>query len=467
MKRKLKFDEALPAFADLVADRWGPNALRKNLFLRDASGRLTLVLLDESVAPLDVGRLATEAGELLAPYTDPDGFAVATPDELYDESLRDLSAAAQVTVNGRKFQGNVSLVDRRVVGADWLRSPAKPPSSGPVRIAFASIKGGVGRSTALCVAAAHLAGKGKRVLAIDMDLEAPGLGNMLLPSDTLPRFGLLDYLVESSMQDLDDEFIEDMLGGSWIGGGRGKVTVVPALGQASLLHPHNVLAKLARAYLAGPSLDGTVRTFTDSVAALVERLSEGNRFDAILIDARAGLHETTAAAVVGLGAELFFFGIDQPQTYAGYELLLAHLAQLPSTPDNDWRDRLTFVHAKADPSSDESRQRFGEAFEELFQKYLWPTSPDMSEEVGGIEFVADEFETDWETVFAADLDSVLRPAVDLIEVPYSQLYSYFDPTRNSALLEPAIYELEFREFLSMIDELVETNIAAHAETDGI
>lgn len=467
MRGKMKFDEALPAFADLVAKRWGADALRQNLFLRDASGRLTFVLLEESVAPTAQQELSTEAAELLAPYVDPDGFAIATPAELYDESLRDPSGVTQAIVRGSEFQGSVSLVDRRVVGADWLRSPVKPPSTGPVRIAFASIKGGVGRSTALCVAAAHLAAKGRRVLAIDMDLEAPGLGNMLLPADTLPRFGLLDYLVESSMQELDDEFVEDMLGASWIGGGRGKVTVVPALGEVSLSYPENVLAKIARAYLAGPEVDGTVRTFADSVAALVDRLSQGNRFDAILIDARAGLHETTAAAVVGLGAELFFFGIDQPQTYAGYELLLAHLAQLPVAADNDWKDRLTFVHAKADPSSDESRNRFGESLSELFQRYLWPASPDLSDESVAIEFLADEFETDWGTVFAADIDSVLRPAVDLIEVPYSQLYSYFDPTRNSALLDPTFYELEFREFLAAIDDLVETNIGAHAEDDGI
>src|SRR4051812_16178325 len=42
-------------------------------------------------------------------------------------------------------------------------------------ITFYSFKGGVGRSMALANIAVQLARRGKRVLAVDWDLEAPGL----------------------------------------------------------------------------------------------------------------------------------------------------------------------------------------------------------------------------------------------------------------------------------------------------
>ena len=206
---------------------WGDAALHNNLFLRDASGRLTFVLFHDAHSADERSRLAAAAAAELASYVDGEGFPVATPDELFDDSLKDRSGATRLTLGHPLFTGSVFLVDRRMVGGDWLRSLQKLSISGPARFVFASLKGGVRRFTALCVLAAHLAARGHRVLAIDMDLEAPGLGSLLLPDGTLPRFGLLDYLVESEAGNpLDDQFFADIPGPSWLGGGKGRVDVI-------------------------------------------------------------------------------------------------------------------------------------------------------------------------------------------------------------------------------------------------
>jgi hypothetical protein len=196
MKPAIRFDDSLPVFAGLVQSTWGEQAVQNNLFLRDASGRLTFVLLEEGRSKADQESLASKAVLELGSYVDDAGFSVATPDELFDEGLKTRAGVIVVQLNDDRFRGKVNFIDRRMVGADWLRRPqsSAPP---PARLVFSSIKGGVGRSTALCVVAAHLAANGRRVLAIDMDLEAPGLGNLLLSDNTLPEFGLLDYLVES------------------------------------------------------------------------------------------------------------------------------------------------------------------------------------------------------------------------------------------------------------------------------
>ena len=169
------------------------------------------MILDSEHSQDDRTSLASKAVQALGPYVDRDGFAVATPDELFDDSIKTLVSAQKLPLQHARFVGDVYLVDRRVVGADWLRSPARS-SAPPTHIVFASLKGGVGRSTALCVLAAHLAARGRRVLAIDMDLEAPGLGNMLLPGKTLPEFGLLDWLVERGVGPIDDQFCVEMVG---------------------------------------------------------------------------------------------------------------------------------------------------------------------------------------------------------------------------------------------------------------
>ncbi|MBK9032247.1 MAG: P-loop NTPase [Myxococcales bacterium] len=45
----------------------------------------------------------------------------------------------------------------------------------PIVATFYSLRGGVGRSTALAYTAHILASRGKRVVCVDLDLEAPGL----------------------------------------------------------------------------------------------------------------------------------------------------------------------------------------------------------------------------------------------------------------------------------------------------
>ena len=59
---------------------------------------------------------------------------------------------------------------------------------------FYSFKGGVGRSMALANAAVELAQRGRRVLAVDFDLEAPGLDtfDILRPRDEVP--GIIDFV---------------------------------------------------------------------------------------------------------------------------------------------------------------------------------------------------------------------------------------------------------------------------------
>ena len=463
MNTSIRFDNALPVFAALVLHEWGESAITENIFLRDVTGRLTFVVLNEKYSTEERTILATKVTEALGRYVDGDGFSVATPDELFDDRLKKLAKARKIHLESSNFSGDVFLVDRRMVGADWLRDVA-PTAAPPLRLVFASIKGGVGRSTALCVLAAHLASQGRRVLAIDMDIEAPGLGNMLLPGETLPEFGLLDYLVEQGLGPIDDQFYADMVGSSWLGGGRGRVDVVPAIGKRSLTHPANVLAKIARAYLDGGKSDGVdgfdmePPSFMDHMRALIDRLGDPQRYDIILIDARAGMHETTATAVVGLGAEVLFFGLDQPQTFSGYELLFAHLATLPVAPDDDWRSRLQFIQAKA-PESSAQREIFSQSMETLLRKYLWPAAPSVMEQKN-IEHLKDAFEVEW----SDDAQSEILPMDD--DIPVSILailddkrYSLFDPlTDRDSLLERA-YTATFGDLLdeatAMIDAFVE------------
>ena len=81
---------------------------------------------------------------------------------------------------------------------DQTRVKAENKNPPPPFITFYSFKGGVGRSMALINAACILAGHGRRVLAIDLDLEAPGISYLLLREKpaSKPAKGFVDFIFD-------------------------------------------------------------------------------------------------------------------------------------------------------------------------------------------------------------------------------------------------------------------------------
>ena len=446
----LSFDTALPAFVRLVGKYAGDDAVTSGriLFLRNAFGVLTAVLRDAMCSAIRADN--NEAARCLAPYVEPE-MVTATPAELYDDSLADIRHAVWETIRGEDGDGPAFawLVDRRIVGADWMVSPL-PPLDGPPVIVFASLKGGVGRSTALSVAAADFASRGMDVLVIDLDLEAPGIGAMLLDQGDCPRFGCLDYLVEGLLDPAASLAPRDLIGISAIVQGRGLVHVVPVVGTMAEKFPQNVTMKLARATLDISGPRGEAQSFLQRVRELVRRLSEERPYSAIFVDARAGLAETTAVAFLGLGADVLLFGVDTPQTFVGYRQLLSHLARfkVDVNPDNDWRRRLRFVHAKASADRDRQAELRDRAFE-IFSDTIYDiedSDPD-GVFVAGVE------------TFNFDLDDPEAPHTAWPILHHGDFLE-FDPIGKPHQLRDDVYAPAFAPFLIKLRELVERGARA-------
>lgn len=376
-----RYDDALPEFAALVGELLGADVVLDHLFLRDAAGRLTLVV-QEPIATDNLAKLREGAAKL-APWVDPDS-PVAEPQDLFDESLLDSRIGLPERIDHRTFHGFVRVVERRIVGQDWLRGPQEPIPSAPPVVVFASHKGGVGRSTALAVTAAALSREGYNLIVIDLDLEAPGLGEMLLKE--APTYGTIDYFVEAGVSEIDDDFLDNLVMPSPLAD-RGLVHVAPAVGATGDANPQNVLGKIARAYVEKVGTDGRVVSFLDQTRELVRRLCERNRYDVVLIDARAGLNEGTAGPMLGLGAEILMFGVDIPQTFSGYHYLLAHLERFrpEKSGDDDWRYSLRMVQAKAQADPRAQAQFRTRAFE-LFSDTLYDAEEGIEEEAFNFDY---------------------------------------------------------------------------------
>ena len=435
----IRFDASLPTFVKILADRFDVDMLSRTAVVRDASGRLSAVL-PESASPDVLEAVEVEIRQRLEGYARPDLVIRDAKAIGAQRLLEEAARVAPLAVEGV----SVHLLDRRFVGPDWLKPPT-PTTTGVPRIVFASLKGGVGRTTALSVVAAHLSRLGRRVLAVDFDLEAPGLGSMLLNESELPPYGTLDYLVENGLSGIDNKFMADVKGGSFLGAEGAAVTVVPAIGKATFDNPGDALSKIARAYMEQPMPDGSVATLSDQFRAMIERFESTGDYDVVLIDARAGLHETTPAAIMGLGAEVLLFGVDQPQTFLGYRLLLAHLSRFPADPEDDWRGRLNFVHAKA-PDNEGALARARERFSTLYDLITPPIQSGGKE----IELLTEEdFDVEWADSSDGELEEdepfSSPPVLYILD---DSRYRDFDPIADRSLLASQTCAVTFGSLLA-------------------
>ena len=225
------------------------------------------------------------------------------------------------------------IADRHRSRGAWLRPNLKPPweleRGAPPIVVFYSFKGGVGRSTALAAFAIQRARRGERVLVVDADLDAPGVGTLFAadPTGGTARWGLVDYWLERPLctatgaapgPDLDD-FVHFCRRGAVVGDGGGEIAVVPA-GDLQPAQRGDYLRKLARLDFEPP-----VPPEPHPLPSLLRELRKEYEPRWILIDARSGL---AAAAGLWLGgwAHLHVIvGTSSEQSWRGLSLIVEHL----------------------------------------------------------------------------------------------------------------------------------------------
>lgn len=279
---------------------------------------------------------------------------------------------------------------------------------------------------------------------------------MLLDEGTTPEFGVLDAFVEMQLGADIAEMMPDMVGPSSLAARNGKIDVLPAFGRRSLESPGEILAKLARAYADSVDPVGNHQSFLDRVRAIVRAFTASAAYDVVLVDARAGLHESTAASVAGLGAEVFLFGLDEPQTYQGYAALFGHMARFfgGSSTLAGWTERVTMVEGK--------RRESPSAFTSEIWANLFPNVSNISDRGdGAVPLPAEPFhDVPW------DEDALLAPETNedtvlkVISIDYDPRFRGFDPMRRQELLGHETYKAPFNELLELVDQMVKSTLEA-------
>jgi hypothetical protein len=417
------FDEAIQKVVGLVS---GAHAEGEITLVRDPAGRLTVVLGDGAIAEGAWDQLAEKLHRDLGAFSPGARHVLLRRSDLIDEGDV-LESPDRVPLP--EFQ-KVWLVDRLLTNLDWLRAPRVVSPRIPTAVAF-SLKGGVGRSTAVAALGWHLARQGKRVLAVDFDLEAPGLGQLLL--DEPPDYGLVDWLVEALVDQERTLDLRDFLARSAVADGTpGEVRVMPALGQKT----REYVAKLGRVFLPGLTSTGEEVGLGARLKLLLDALGEQMEPpEVILLDARAGIHDIGAAAVTQLGGEVFLFARDEPQSWQTYRLLLEHLARAKGIsygmPQDDLRWRLKMVAAQLE-KTEGAKNHWVEASYETWAALYDDESESSENGPAAKTFAREDSEAphyplvvyfDGGLRGASFASSALRPAWEVVEAAFGSFLS--------------------------------------------
>lgn len=379
------FDGCIPRMVASILEIYPGADFSRLRVVRDMHGRLYVVVPDDW-ADETLASLRSSLLDALGPYSPGEESGVARcSDTLAGDALfQEPSLVYWVGDTG------VYVVERRAMGQDWVLRPEVGCEAHCPRVVFHSLKGGVGRSTAMMLWGRELVRQGRTVLLVDLDLEAPGLGAHMLPAESRPDFGVVDWLVEDLVGNADPGFSQEMVTESPLAGSPG-LWVAPAIGRSAMDYPDNVLAKLARAYLEGEDGSG----FAARLRRMIGQLEAQVRPDVVLIDSRAGLHETVAATLLHLQAEVFFFAVDVPATWEGYRYLFAHLARLASVDGapaegGDWRQHFHMVQARSGMREVDKRRFASSAYSVWVDTLYDELAPQMVDGDGDWAFTFDE-----------------------------------------------------------------------------
>ena len=287
------------------------------------SGLLNLTLVSNNFFGLSIPQRKEEISNLLkseVPHLSPGFLSLYTPQEA--ESLNISPPQISDTLSPIDWQ---DLANQAANPQDQPQLPQQEPSI-PRTVTFYSFKGGVGRTTALTHVASILAMRGHKVVAIDLDLEAPGLTTAFKLKQQ-PKYGIVDYFYERSY--LPDEvdpsvLITEIFGEAKIPNARGRVFVVPA-GYLSL----DYISKVDDLY-ATTVIDGNQNLWSIFKQEIQEQLKP----DILLIDSRNGINQWGALSLIQAADEAIIFLFPNEQNKQGMELLLKSLQSLKNLSIN-------------------------------------------------------------------------------------------------------------------------------------
>jgi MinD-like ATPase involved in chromosome partitioning or flagellar assembly len=377
------FDEVLPRLVAACESEPGFDEVGKVVAVRDLVGRVRLAFKMKQEPAQDgltvqlEAKLAAELGKWF------DGPILGPGAKRERANLRSTilelgnawpGAHWIDPIQGRREPppGRWYLIESRLSKIAWLtEDPAKPPwplgAGMPAIVTFFSFKGGVGRTTLHASVAWQLALQKKRVIVVDLDLEAPGIADLLGAS---ARRGVIDAIIDHAATGTCD--LTDLLAPAEALGADAApwVDVVPAGALDA-----SYFEKLSRLDFVGAGVFVEDRSVParEALRTLLRVLAGRTpRADYILLDSRAGLHDLAGLSLHDLAHVDVLVGRDSDQSYRGLDLTIAALGRRRAV--EDMRCIVAQSMAPGDVESEEHRRvtdEFRTRVYEMFDEHVY------------------------------------------------------------------------------------------------
>ncbi|MFB7088717.1 KGGVGR-motif variant AAA ATPase [Streptomyces sp. NPDC056296] len=445
------------------------------VLVRDVLGRFSLVVDDSGK---DKGAVRGLVAGWEAVFSDGlgryrSGQPVLLASDMFSADTLLGSPRAVADQDGPSGPDSVRFIDNTVVGEDWamVRMPDNGDADGrPHRTALYGFKGGVGRTTAMAILARHLADRGHAVLVVDLDLESPGAGPLLMGRE-LPPHGLVDHLVEDAVGNADglEMVARTPYAPPRAADGRyGELWVAPARGSGTPDARYAYVDKLNRVYAdtADASFAERLERAVCACEDTMERDSDtGRRPDVVLLDSRAGIHDVAAVAISRLSDLALLFAGNNDQTWMGYQDLFT--AWQTTGQAARIRSRLRMVASMVPDSVHHPMETYLADFRrrafECFDEVLYDT-------VEPVDVHADDALAD---AVAAARDDVFAPPLTDDQAPHWAIPILFDPglVGMDAINAPgwqdrAFVQAAYRDFLAAATPLIEQELCAGRDKEG-
>lgn len=334
----ITFDTAITTAKQTIQKWDGYADLTEVTIIRDVFGKLSFWFSGQGT--LNRSALAAALHGQLGSY---DTQHIFWDGDDYNDLTKALLQEVQAKRHFDNIHGNCKwyLLERTIAKKAWLdySSQVNPiwsyddAASGrqPKIVTFYSFKGGMGRTTALAATALLLAQHGRHVLAIDTDIEAPGLASLFFDERQI-QLGTVDFFLESSATGrgaIDmTHYLKPVNDPKLTEGMAGNIYIIPA----GKVDDHYVqkLGRIDYQDIVENGMRDHLSWLIESATNFIQ--SNGYPLDYILLDARAGFHDMGGVVTAHLPHGAVLFGKNNAQSWNGLKQVVKTLVSTQSDP---------------------------------------------------------------------------------------------------------------------------------------
>ena len=257
------------------------------------------------------------------------------------------------TENAKEYQ--IEKISRKSGYASWsdalyAAEDEKSTYNDMQIISFYSYKGGVGRTIALIETAYNLVKAGKRVLLLDLDIEAPSLHNIFAEKVNAVgngvAYGIVEYLYRKTVQLQNDVSIEHIFCPLELQNVPGEMFLIPAL------------KEMNKDYLYQTERLQTVQLQElDSFKEIFDYIKNVLNVDIVIIDTRSGFNKWGSLSLLTLSDQVIFVAFPNSENVEGLNIAFELM-------DNVGKKRYAVAMSKV-ISSDDGIARAKELFSNL------------------------------------------------------------------------------------------------------